>query len=218
MGIESVQNLDNEITNYLDLCDNPDIDVRRYTIESLVTVCHSQPALLWKHHEKLSSLIKLNNKFKKEYIVEIDLGPFKHKTDEGKGLRQASYQLLLVALSEFAEKIESALVIEVVLEGLSDPDIDCQQSGFQIMSRLISIAPGIILGQLNNVIDSAKKIIEAQKKLSKTNVTNLLRVAIKTIIELKSLPEIDTNSLYQEFFNGLQKDAEISQLLISETI
>lgn len=41
MGVDSVQNLDNEIVNYLDLCDNPDIDVRRYTIESLVTVCHS---------------------------------------------------------------------------------------------------------------------------------------------------------------------------------
>jgi len=31
--------------------------------------------------------VSANNKFKKEYIVEIDLGPFKHKNDEGKGLR-----------------------------------------------------------------------------------------------------------------------------------
>jgi len=49
---------------------------------------------------------------------------------------------------------------------------------------------------LNNILEISKKIIDAQKKLSKTNVTNLLRVAIKSIIELKSLPEIDTNSAY----------------------
>lgn len=165
------------------------------------------------HADQIVGIVSANNKFKKEYIVEIDLGPFKHKNDEGKGLRQAAYQLLLQQLVEFPEKIPSAHAIDLVLEGLNDPDQDCQQSGYQIMSRLITVSPGIIMGQLNNILEISKKIIDAQKKLSKTNVTNLLRVAIKSIIELKSLPEIDTNSAYQEYYNSLLKDNDLSALM-----
>lgn len=69
------------------------------------------------------------------------------------------------------------------------------------------------MGQLGNLLDLTKKIIETQKKQSKTNITNLLRVAVKTIIDLKALPEIDTNSIYQEFYNLLLKDNEIASLM-----
>lgn len=71
----------------MDIAGNQDIDVRRFVIESLVTVTHTQASLMRQHAEQLIHIISSNNKFKKEYIVEIDLGPFKHKNDEGKGLR-----------------------------------------------------------------------------------------------------------------------------------
>jgi len=91
MNEVSLDSLRDLLSDYLNLCNNQDIEVRRCVIESLVTVCHSQPNILWSEFEELIKIISFNNKFKKEYIVEIDLGPFKHKTDEGKGLRQASY-------------------------------------------------------------------------------------------------------------------------------
>lgn len=207
-----LSNLADVIDDYIRLADHQDIEVKRFVIESLVTVTHCQPQLI-RPKAELIVLITHNNKFKKEYIVEIDLGPFKHKNDEGKGLRQAAYQLLLVVLNEFAEKYPSSTAIEIVLEGLVDPDPDCQQSAFQILTRLIAIAPGIIMGQLGNILDLTKKIIEVQKKQSATNVTNLLRVAVKTIIDLKALPEIDTNSIYQEFYNLLLKDNQIASLM-----
>jgi len=104
--------------------------VKRYTIESLITVTHSQPELTRAHADELTHIISQNNKFKKEYIVEIDLGPFKHKSDEGKGLRQAAYQLLLIYLSEFHEKIQMSTALDIAVEGLNDPDNDCQQSAY----------------------------------------------------------------------------------------
>ncbi len=69
------------------------------------------------------------------------------------------------------------------------------------------------MGQLSNIIDITKKIVDVQKKASKTNVTNLLRVAIKAIVDLKALPEIDTNSIYQEYYNSLLKDNELAAVI-----
>lgn len=100
----------------------------RNDVEDLVKICASE------------------SKFKKEYIVEIDLGPFKHKTDEGRGLRVASYNLLLTLLQRVAEKLNLAEAIAIASEGLKDEDPDCQTLALQILMRLMQIAPGLVIG------------------------------------------------------------------------
>lgn len=167
---------------FLELCTDKELDVRRYALESIGSVAFSKSSLLKPHMQMVIDIIQSESKFKPEYLIEIDLGPFKHKTDEGRALRVAAYTLLHICLEKLAEKVPSAAAIEVVLDALRDPDPDCQALGLQILMRVMQITPGIVLGQLHNIIDGASKIVEAEKKKSKTMVTNLLRIVVKAIL------------------------------------
>ena len=68
--------------------------------------------------EKAIEICLSLGKFRPEHIMEIDLGPFKHKTDIGRPQRVAAYTLVHTALEKFPEKVPSASTIEIVLDGL----------------------------------------------------------------------------------------------------
>lgn len=164
--------------------------------------------------EKVIQVIVAENKFVQAiHIEEVDLGPFKHKVDIGRDLRVAAYSLLHTCLEKIHEKVPSATAIEVVLDGLRDPDSDCQALSLQILMRIMHIAPGIVLGQIQNIVEGTSKIVEVEKKKSKQNVTNLMRIVIKTLLQMKGLPEIENISQYQEYYMKLINDQELSAVI-----
>lgn len=72
------------IPDFLDLCLHEDLSVRRYSLESIVSVAFNKPALLRSHMDKCIKILSTENKFSAAtHIEEIDLGPFKHKVDIG---------------------------------------------------------------------------------------------------------------------------------------
>jgi hypothetical protein len=77
----------------------------------------------------------------------------------------------------------------------------------------MEIAPGVVLGQLTNIIDQSNTIIEKQKKASKQNVTNLMRIVLKAVISCKNLPDIENSSHYQEFSLKLMNDAVVAPII-----
>ena len=201
------------IPNFFQLCSNKEIDVKKFALESLGSVAYIQPQILRKYTDQIVKICASESRFLKEYIVEIDLGPFKHKTDEGRGLRVAAFTLLYVSLQKLAEKISTPDAISIAIEGIADEDGDCQTIALQILMRLMKIAPGLVIGQIHVIIDRSQIIIDKQKKLSKTQVTNLMRIVVKTIISMKQLPDIETSSYYQEFYTKLINDQEVAPVI-----
>lgn len=164
--------------------------------------------------DKIIQIIAAENKFNAAiHIEEIDLGPFKHKVDIGRDLRVAAYSLLHTCLEKIHEKVPSSTAIEVVLDGLRDPDSDCQSLSLQILLRIMQVAPGIVLGQIQNIIEGTTKIVETEKKKSKQNVTNLMRIVVKTLLQMKNLPDIENSSQYQEYYMKLINDQELTAVI-----
>ena len=79
--------------------------------------------------------------------------------------------------------------------------------------RIMELAPGVVLGQMNNVIDHCMGIIEKQKKASKTQITNLLRIVCKAIVTCETLPDIESHSHFQEFKLKLVNDDMVAPIM-----
>ena len=109
------------IPDFIQLCSHQITNIRKYTLESLVSVAHHKLSLLREHIEALLEIIKGETTFKEDLVVEIDLGAFKHKVDEGRGIRYEGLQLLRALL----DRVPASSAIEIVMTGLQDPDPDC---------------------------------------------------------------------------------------------
>ena len=114
------------LPEFYELSYHEDHEIRRYTIESIGTIAHHIPHLIRSNIEKLQEICQTEVQFRKELMKEIDLGPFKLKTDEGRELRISAFNLLATMLNKAPDKLSSSIAIEIVLTGLHDADSDCQ--------------------------------------------------------------------------------------------
>merc|ERR1712217_933765 len=81
--------------------------------------------------------IKEDSKQKPELIREVDLGPFKHKVDDGLPLRKFAYTVGISLLSAYPEQVASPAAIDLVLQGLADNE-DVQVICCQLLQDLCS--------------------------------------------------------------------------------
>lgn len=74
---------------------------------------------------------------KPELITEVDLGPFKHKVDEGIPIRKAAFALLDSIIEKLPERAEINQIVDVVVKGIDDPAEECMILCLHILGRLI---------------------------------------------------------------------------------
>lgn len=58
-------------------------------------------------------------------IKEVDLGPFKHKIDDGIPIRKAAFGLIDTMIEKIPDRVDSSLITEVVIKGLDDTAEEC---------------------------------------------------------------------------------------------
>mmetsp|Transcript_12759 Transcript_12759/g.6333 ORF Transcript_12759/g.6333 Transcript_12759/m.6333 type:complete len:158 (-) Transcript_12759:301-774(-) len=115
---------------------DPELPVKRASLISLNSVVHHSPQLLKAFLNDLLPAIFEECKVRPELISEIDLGPFKHKQDDGLPLRKAAHTLLETLVDNLAERIDCTAVTDIVVRGLQDPSEEVQAQCYQILIKL----------------------------------------------------------------------------------
>mmetsp|Transcript_36992 Transcript_36992/g.35708 ORF Transcript_36992/g.35708 Transcript_36992/m.35708 type:complete len:83 (-) Transcript_36992:335-583(-) len=73
---------------------------------------------------------------KPELITEVDLGPFKHKVDEGIPIRKAAYNLIDSLVEKTPSRLELSSILEYSIRGLDDAAEECMILSLHILGRL----------------------------------------------------------------------------------
>jgi cullin-associated NEDD8-dissociated protein 1 len=74
---------------------------------------------------------------KPELISEVDLGPFKHKIDDGIPIRKSAYALINTLVEKMAEKVNIPAVLDIIVKGLEDTAEECMILCLFILSRIV---------------------------------------------------------------------------------
>lgn len=85
-----------------------------------------------------------------ELIKEVDLGPFKHKVDDGLPIRKAAFQLLETLQDRASDCIDlSKLVDTIVRVGLTDTAEECVVLNLNILAKMSQSSIMVVLACLD---------------------------------------------------------------------
>ena len=123
---------------------------------------------------------------KPELISEVDLGPFKHKVDEGIPIRKAAYAVIDTLVEKIPDRVEINQIVDVVTKGLDDPAEECMILCLHILGRLITWAPTVVISNLDPLVESFEKQFQKNLKLisntqSSEKAQNIMRAILRVV-------------------------------------
>jgi len=187
---------------FIALLKDEDLVVRRSTLMTLNYAAHNKPALIRAVLSAHLPALYEETKVKQSLIKVVDLGPFKHKVDEGLENRKAAFECMYTLLDTCIDKLDIAGFIPNLVEGLADVyDIKllCQL----MLVKMAQHSPASLLTGLDQLIEPLRKTITA--KVRETAVKQqvdrneeLIRSALRAIAAISYIPDIDSSVKFED--------------------
>jgi len=197
-----------------------ELQVRKAALHSVNVVCLSPNCseIFRTYTELIFERIKEDSKMKTELIREVDLGPFKHKVDDGLPLRKFAYTVCISLLSAYPEQMASPALIDLVLQGLADNE-DVQVICCQLLQDLCSwnFALFRIIGRIGDLVEPFDRCImrcikQVQAKQQVSRATDMLRLYARTLKVVEPIAEANQHKAFMDFMGRIMKDSVFSQV------
>merc|ERR1719198_2842370 len=197
-----------------------EMQVRKSALHSVNVVCTSQSCseVLRPHVEYILERIREDSKPKPELIREVDLGPFKHKVDDGLALRKFAYTVCTSILSTYPEQVASPQLVDLVLQGLADNE-DVQVICCQLLQDLCSwnFAVLRIIGRIGDLVEPFDRCImrcikQVQAKQQVGRAMDMLRLYARTLKVVEPIAEANQHKAFVDFMARIMKDSVFQQV------
>ncbi|CAG7966881.1 unnamed protein product [Penicillium salamii] len=117
-----------------------DLGNHRLALTTLNSAIHNKMDLLLPHLDELLPAVLGDTKIKPELIREVQMGPFRHKVDDGLDLRKSAYETLYASLDTSFSRTHMTELFDRILAGIDDEQ-DIRAISNLMTSKLIKIAP-----------------------------------------------------------------------------
>ncbi|RDW79043.1 putative cullin binding protein CanA [Aspergillus mulundensis] len=117
-----------------------DLGNHRLALTTLNSAIHNKLALILPHLGELLPAVLGDTQIKPELIREVQMGPFKHKVDDGLELRKSAYETVYAALDTSFSLSHLPELYSRILAGIDDEQ-DIRTICNLMTSKLITLAP-----------------------------------------------------------------------------
>ena len=222
-------------------------DTRRAALLTLNYAAHNKPTLIRPVLVEYLEPLYEETKVKEELIKIVNLGPFKHKVDEGLENRKVAFECMYTLLDTCIDKVDISTFTKHLVAGLDDV-YDIKLLCFLMLSRLAQHAgPALVTGESARANVAFLLILKKQKKktslaldslvepLKKTLTTKvrdtavkqqvdrndeLIRSALVAIAAISRIEDVDSSLKFDEFIKQNVKTgphAEAFEAILKET-
>jgi len=190
--------------------------VRKAALQTLNVVCvtRSSTSLLSdvQMQQNLVEQLFKDTQVDQKLIREVDLGPFKHKVDDGLPVRKAAYTALASLLNVYPDTVASGRLMDFIHVGLADHE-DVQVLCCQILTTLAHINPTAVIQKLEKIVDPLDKALaKALKQLSSgqevERVSDALRLYTRTLQTVHDIPEARQCQPFQDFLHKISRNQQ----------
>jgi len=203
-----------EMGNFLSLLNDKDLNVRRNTLLTLNYAAHNKPILIRDVLPTYLPLIYNESKVKPELIRQVDLGPFKHTVDDGLEIRKAAYECMYTLLDTCLDRVNIPEFVANLVDGLKDQS-DIKTLAHLMLIRLSVLAGPALLEGLDQLVEPlratvATKAKEGAVKQEVERNDELIRGALRAIVAITRIPNVESNHKFDEFLRQTVKTGELT--------
>ncbi|KYR00775.1 HEAT repeat-containing protein [Tieghemostelium lacteum] len=203
------------ISDFLTLLLDTDLIVKRSALLTLNYISHNKAGLIRNNLSNYLPILYNNSKIKPELIREVDLGPFKHKVDDGIEIRKTAFECMYTLLDTSIDKIDIPAFIAAIADGLKDTQYDIkllchlmivrlsQSNGPALLEGLISLIEPLRLTLVQKVGDTAvKQQVERNEEC--------VRSALRAIAAISRIPNSESVAKFEEFIKTSIKSGALA--------
>ncbi|GAA6006246.1 hypothetical protein JCM11491_002083 [Sporobolomyces phaffii] len=139
------------IVEFFKLVKDSDLGVRRLALSSLNSAAHNKPHLVRDHLSTLLPELYAQSVIDKDLIRIVEMGPFKHKVDDGLDIRKAAYECMHSIFETCLKEITIEPFLARVLAGLSDEE-EIKKICYILIVKLAQAAPSDVALHLDETV------------------------------------------------------------------
>jgi cullin-associated NEDD8-dissociated protein 1 len=143
-----------------------DLENRRLALTTFNSAMHNKPDIIIPALDQLLPLTMKETEIKHELIREVQMGPFKHKVDDGLEIRKSAYETLYALLeTSFAKLSPSDLsdAYDRVVAGIND-EHDIRILCSLMLTKLMHTAPDQTHSRLEAIAENFRAVLSFKPK------------------------------------------------------
>jgi cullin-associated NEDD8-dissociated protein 1 len=191
-----------------------DLHCRKATLLAFQYAAHCKPSLVAALIPQFRDALYGETRIKPELVREVDLGPFKHKVDDGYELRKAAYECCFTLLGAgFARVMDVPKFIKHLVQALTDEN-DIRMLAHLIIARLAAVAGASLLEGLEQLVEPLRLTLltkpkESAVKQEQDVVAELVRSAMRAVRAVAALDGIDSCIAFKNMHQSLLVEGEL---------
>lgn len=192
-----------------------DLDNRRLALTTFNSAAHNKPELILPHLSSLLPLAMKETVPRPELIREVQMGPFKHKVDDGLELRKSAYETLYALMETSFTRIPLPDFYDRVIAGVSD-EHELKILCCLMLSKLIYLAPEETRHRLDALAEAFRGVLSFKPKDSAVKqelekIAEHNRAVIKTSLALEKMvqetgPGGEASRGWSEYWDWIRKE------------
>ncbi|KAJ1560917.1 Cullin-associated NEDD8-dissociated protein 2 [Cladochytrium tenue] len=169
--------------------DDSELSVRQTSLATLNSAAHNKPYLIRSGLTQLLPRLYQETAVKQELIHVVEMGPFKHRVDDGLEARKSAFECMYTLLEKCLSRIELSAYVDRVLAGLSDPAQDIKELNHLVLQRLARVAPAALAARLDETAGPLREAVDTKPKSNAVKqeiekVLELVRSGVRTVLVL----------------------------------
>ncbi|EPS39189.1 hypothetical protein H072_7034 [Dactylellina haptotyla CBS 200.50] len=169
---------------------DPNLDNRKLALTALNSAAHSKPSLVKHNISSFLPLVYQETIIKPELIREVQMGPFKHKVDDGLELRKTAYDTLYAFIETSYARMNPSQIYDRIIAGLTD-EHEVQIICNLMLGKLVVVGKEDIIKRLDGIAEKYKATLSIKAKenavkqeLEKMNELN--RSILRTMLTIQT--------------------------------
>ena len=144
----------------------PDLENRRLALTTFNSAMHNKPDIIIPALDQLLPMAMKETVIKPELIREVQMGPFKHKVDDGLEIRKSAYETLYALLETAFTKLSPTDLSDCfdrVVAGISD-EHDIRILCNLMLTKLMVLAPDQTHSRLEAIAENFRVVVSVKPK------------------------------------------------------